>query len=130
MTKISLQKRLVDARESTGMSQSEVARHLGLDNSVISRVESGDRRVAATELASFADLYSVSVDYLLGRTQTRNQTEHPPDFISIQEAADLNNFLRGSTVSQLNFKGNQLTRDQGVKLKVALTQIFWDDVKS
>lgn len=125
MPNISLQKRLIDAREAAGMSQSEVARRIGLANSVISRIESGDRKVAASELADFADLYHVSADYLLGRT---NLSDRMPS-AQTSTTTDLSLFLQRDTSYQFNFEGVQLTPEQNMKLRIALTQIFWDEIK-
>lgn len=57
--------RLRDAREYIGFSQEQVAKALGLRRPAISDVESGNRKVEATELSSLAKLYSCSVDALL-----------------------------------------------------------------
>ncbi len=107
------------------MSQSEVARRIGLANSVISRIESGDRKVAASELADFADLYHVSADYLLGRT---NLSDRMPS-VQTSTTTDLSLFLQRDTSYQFNFEGVQLTPEQNMKLRIALTQIFWDEIK-
>ena len=59
--------RLAIARKRAGLSQSQVAMELKLPRPSISEIESGRRRVAADELAMFADLYSVDMDWLAGR---------------------------------------------------------------
>lgn len=124
MSIISLQRRLVDAREATGMSQSEVARKLHLNNSIISRIESGDRKLGATELAKLADLYAVSVDYLLGRSNQKN----PHQNTGSSDTTDLSGFLADTGSAHLTFKGKMLSPEQTMKLRIALTQIFWDEL--
>lgn len=124
MSIISLQRRLVDAREATGMSQSEVARKLHLNNSIISRIESGDRKLGATELAKLADLYAVSVDYLLGRSNQKN----PHQNADSSDTTDLSGFLADTGSAHLTFKGKMLSPEQTMKLRIALTQIFWDEL--
>ena len=52
-------------REQQGWSQRELARSVGLDQSAVSRIEAGRRRVSAIELQRFADLFNVSADTLL-----------------------------------------------------------------
>ncbi|GAB6910170.1 putative transcriptional regulator [Desulfosarcina cetonica] len=59
--------RLAIARKRAGLSQSQVAMELKLPRPSVSEIESGRRRVAADELAMFADLYSVDMDWLAGR---------------------------------------------------------------
>lgn len=124
MSIISLQRRLVDAREATGMSQSEVARKLHLNNSIISRIESGDRKLGATELAKLADLYAVSVDYLLGRSNQKNPNQNTGS----SDTTDLSGFLADTGSAHLTFKGKMLSPEQTMKLRIALTQIFWDEL--
>jgi transcriptional regulator with XRE-family HTH domain len=61
-----LASRLREAREYLGISQEEVARHLGLSRASISAIEAGKRRVQSLELREFARLYRTSVEFLLG----------------------------------------------------------------
>lgn len=48
-----LQAALRDARAAAGLTQAELGARLGVDVSVISRVESGDRRIDAVELVAY-----------------------------------------------------------------------------
>lgn len=59
--------RLRTARERAGLSQGQVASLLSMHRPTISQIEGGSRNVLAEELPRFADLYDVSVDWLLGR---------------------------------------------------------------
>ena len=56
--------RLRTAREAAGLSQGQVAKLLKLHRPTISEIEAGRRRVAGEELAQFATLYGVSVQWL------------------------------------------------------------------
>lgn len=67
MTDSVLIKRLIDLRESTDMTQLELARQLGFDKSTMSRIEKGTRNITSDELLRFADYFNVSMDYLFGR---------------------------------------------------------------
>jgi transcriptional regulator with XRE-family HTH domain len=58
--------RLLIARERAGLSQSQVAAQIGLPRPSISEIEAGRRRVAAEELARFAEIYSVDIAWLVG----------------------------------------------------------------
>ena len=57
--------RLKDAREYIGLSQDEVANSLGVSRAAVSQLESGGRKVEATELRLLARLYRRSMEYLL-----------------------------------------------------------------
>ncbi len=52
-------------REEQGWSQRQLAKWVGLDQSAVSRIEAGRRRVSAKELHRFADTFRVSADALL-----------------------------------------------------------------
>ena len=63
-----LRRRLIDLRESMNLSQVELGKRLGINNTVINKIESGARNVSANELSKFAEFYDVSTDYLLGKS--------------------------------------------------------------
>jgi transcriptional regulator with XRE-family HTH domain len=57
--------RFRQARTESGLSQEEVADRLGVSQSLISRAESGDRRIDIIELQAFAELYRKSLVFFL-----------------------------------------------------------------
>lgn len=57
-------------REERGWSQRELARRLGVSFPVLNRIEQGKRAVDDVELQKLADIFNVSVDFLLGRTDS------------------------------------------------------------
>ena len=61
-------KRLKEARKLAGLSQGHVAKILNLHRPSVSEMEAGNRRVSADELARLAEIYDVSVAWLLGET--------------------------------------------------------------
>ncbi|MCG4280877.1 helix-turn-helix domain-containing protein [Lacticaseibacillus saniviri] len=63
-----LRMRLIDLRESKNLTQSELARQIKMDNTAISKIEKGTRKVSAEELLNFSKFYNVSTDFLLGNT--------------------------------------------------------------
>lgn len=65
MDPISVGNRLRAARERSGLSQQEVADHLGLQRTAVTLIESGQRHVSTTELAQLATLYRRSISELL-----------------------------------------------------------------
>ncbi len=62
-------KRLRDMREDHDMKQVEIADYLGIAQTVYSRYERGFQTIPVEHLIKLAELYRVSVDYLLGRTE-------------------------------------------------------------
>ena len=65
-------KRLRDLREDTDLKQRQLAELLSVSQATYSRYESGELDVPSSVLIRLADFYSVSVDYILGRTDKRN----------------------------------------------------------
>lgn len=59
---------LRDLREDRDLTQTQVARLLGIRQTVYSRYERGFQNLPLEHLLFLADYYKVSTDYLLGRT--------------------------------------------------------------
>jgi transcriptional regulator with XRE-family HTH domain len=57
--------RLVLARKQAGLSQAQVAKLLKLHRPSITEAEAGRRNVSATELAKLAEIYGVSLNWLV-----------------------------------------------------------------
>lgn len=58
-------KHLREARFEAGFTQVEAGKRLKKPQAYISKVERGERRVDAVELAEFAKLYNKSLDYFI-----------------------------------------------------------------
>jgi transcriptional regulator with XRE-family HTH domain len=58
--------RIREARKMAGLSQAQVAKILGLHRPSISEIEAGNRSVSAEEISKLAEIYEVSVSWLLG----------------------------------------------------------------
>ena len=64
--------RLLALRKQNGLKQTEAAEALELSISAYCRYEYGQREPTAPVLIRMADLYGVTIDYLVGRTEERN----------------------------------------------------------
>ena len=62
--------RIRDLREDKDLKQKEVADYLMCDQSLYSKYERGERPLPLEYAAKLADYYQVSVDYLLGETNS------------------------------------------------------------
>ncbi len=65
-----LAQRLLLLRMRNNLKQTEVAERLGISISTYCRYEYGEREPVASVLIRIADFYGVSIDYLVGRTDT------------------------------------------------------------
>ncbi len=60
-------KRLYDLRIDNDLTQQQVADYLTCNRQVYARYERGIREIPVSMLIKLADLYKVSVDYLVGK---------------------------------------------------------------
>ena len=60
--------RLRQLRRSRGYTQVSLQMKTGIEQSLLSKYETGERIPPMETLIKLADLYDVSIDYLLGRT--------------------------------------------------------------
>lgn len=70
-------------REKRGWTQTDIQKLIGINNSVLSRIESGKRPVESEELKKFAQLFDTNTDYLSCNTDdpsplTKKYTYPPP----------------------------------------------------
>ena len=65
------QNRLRDLREDNDKSQKYIAAYLQVHQTTYSDYELGKLNIPVPVLHALADLYGVSIDYLLGRTRTK-----------------------------------------------------------
>lgn len=68
--------RLSELIEEKDVTAREVALRGGIDPSTISKHISGQRSFGTEALISYADYFDVSIDYLVGRTDTREVNRH------------------------------------------------------
>ena len=64
--------RLKELRKAKNISQLKLAMDLNMNQNSISRYENEEREADYATLIKFADYFNVSIDYLLGRTNTNN----------------------------------------------------------
>lgn len=65
------------------MTQTELAKKMGLDKSSMSKIENGTRKVSSDELRKLSDIFDVSADYLLGIVSKESNND-----LSLDEAVD------------------------------------------
>lgn len=72
-----------------GLSQGQVAKLLDMHRPTISEIEAGNRRVTAEELTRFAELYDVTVSWLLAETADQLTTDDPRLQLAARELSKL-----------------------------------------
>lgn len=81
--------RLREARKMAGLSQGQVAKLLEMHRPTITEIEAGNRRVSAEELVRFAELYDVTVSWLLAETEDQLTTDDPRLQLAARELSKL-----------------------------------------
>ena len=62
--------RLRELREASNMTQKDLGKVLSVRNTAVSQYESGTRQLDPDKICALCDLFHVSADYLLGRSDT------------------------------------------------------------
>lgn len=115
-------KRLKHIRERKHLKQNYVAKKLGVHNSTLNKYESGEREPDLETLHKLAEIYEVSTDYLLGRTDypqgidLTNKSEEEKNKIYEQ-------FVIEKADEPIKFRGKELTPEQLEYLNKALNII-------
>ena len=60
--------KLRNARVRIGITQDYVAKQLSVPRTAIVQMENGSRKIASDELSTLCDIYGLSADYVLDRT--------------------------------------------------------------
>lgn len=65
--------RIRDLREDKDLTQTEVAKMLGMSQTGYSKYETGENDIPTAILIKLARFYHTSIDYLLGETEVRTR---------------------------------------------------------
>ena len=68
-------KRLIALREQNNITQQQLVEKLNISRQSLSLYEKAERTINIELLAQIADIFSVSTDYLLGRSDTASMNE-------------------------------------------------------
>ena len=85
MRQLSVGMRLQDVRVMNKYTQQQIGEYLGVDQSLISKIEKDQRKINMTQFDKLCQLYDVTPEYLLGETD-----EYTPVRYRSDEKADLN----------------------------------------
>lgn len=77
--------RLLEARKRKGISQDELAKHLGTKGPAIGRYERDEMKPSIEAAAKMAELLDVSLDYLVGKTDVLIDSKVMNRIIEIQK---------------------------------------------
>ena len=86
-------------REDADMSQKELAAMLGLQSGAISKYEKGLTQPNLSTLIKIADIFNVSVDFLLGLSSVKNP--YSPDKFTPHEAEIITKYRKLTKENQI-----------------------------
>lgn len=101
---------LKQLREDRGLSQSQLAKELGVSQSTVGNWESGAREPNFSTTQQIADFFNVSVDYLLGNTdepRTLDQQLEGIDFALFGEVHELTDEEKQDVINFAKFIKSQ-----------------------
>lgn len=97
--KMEIKMRLYDLREAADMSQKKLAEMLNLKSSAISKYEKGHTQPGIPTLIKLAEIFNVSVDYLLGISSIKNP--YSADKFTPKEAEIITKYRKLSKENQI-----------------------------
>lgn len=106
-----LPNRLRELRKANKISQKALGEKIGLSMQSINDIESGRRSTTADKLILIADFFSISLDYLLGRTDIKDMAQNStetPTALTPEEQLLLENYRKLDNVS----KGRLIERSE------------------
>lgn len=113
--------RISELRENKRLSQSDLAKRLGMSQSTIAMWETNKRSLSDDQLNKLADFFGVTSDYLLGRTDEKNDNYSLSEKETKDIAIEVQNMLEGmNTDAEVNFYGEPMSDDDKELLAAAL----------
>lgn len=108
--------RLRECRENANLSQKYVALTLGIAAPSVANWERGKTNPSHENIVKLADLYGVSTDYLLGRTEDPRGAEEVTianiDFALSNEIRDMTDDEKQDALDYIRFKRAQKARQE------------------
>lgn len=114
-----LSKRLRQARDDAGYTQIDAAKKLGISNGTLSGYERNYRDPDTDTLNEMANLYEVSVDWLLGKENQRSTDDSNED---IDE--ELQDFIDNVKVW---YKKEPETKEDRLRMMKKMFEVFKED---
>ncbi|MDO6353566.1 helix-turn-helix domain-containing protein [Caloramator sp. CAR-1] len=124
--------RLRQLRKEKQMTGSELGKLLNVSKVAISNWENGNRFPDKDMLLKIAEIFNVSVDYLLGKTDIRNQNkttvdiQPTPDYPHKVTARDKKQYLEYiKTINEAFFMNDEIDEADKKAILETMNEIFW-----
>ncbi len=120
-----LSERLKQLREEKELMQKEIASFLNISTSAYGFYEQDKRTPTPDVLSKLADYFNVSVDYLLGKTNTRNSSSKDSTPTK-KEQKNHDTFMEDAKALFMN---GELDEDDKEKIFKDISDLFWESKK-
>jgi len=123
--------RLKFLREEKGLTQLELGQIFKISRSSVSKYEAGERRPDPGSLKAFSEYFNVSVDFLLGITDSRDSSEKVIDN-ALQDDPELLEFwleMKKREDLQLLFKQVKPMTPEGVKKVIRVIKAMEEEIQ-
>lgn len=115
--------RIKQVRESKHLSQTDLANMLGVSQQSISKYENGTREAGYDILIKMSEIFNVSINYLLGCTNTKNDKGNSDTDLSSDEKEIIDAYR------SMNSDGKRILLGKALDLKLS-TRSIQDKKKS
>lgn len=120
--------RLKKLREEMNLTQIELGKVFNISHSTINRYENGLRQPDNETLINMSNFFNVSVDYLLGISNTRNDSERVTDVLQNNaELQELWDRLKERQDLQLLFKQVKDVNSKGIQQIIRIIKAIEDE---
>jgi len=126
VAKVNFPQRLKMLREEAGLTQKQLAEKLGVSRGTIGMYEIGQRDPDTETLQKLSDIFRVSVDYLLGKTDVRNAFI-PDDYTQKHKITRRDMLQYEDFVKHVNafFMDDKVADEDKEKLFKDISELFW-----
>ncbi len=104
-------------REEHDMSQKELSIRLGVSEGSISLYETENRKPSYEILIKLSEIFNCSIDYIVGKSDTRNINEIDPDKIKIGLSAKDYTGITDKQIEEINNFARYVLKDNENKNK-------------
>lgn len=121
-------RRIKEMRTKRGYTQDTLADELGMNRANISNYERGQiTNIPSDKLDLMANLFGVTVDYLMGRTddpQESKSSSEIPSWATTKDIRDFKELLEDE--EPIMFDGVPISSEDKEKIKRVMEAMFWD----
>ena len=110
-----LSQKLVELRNKREYTHDYLSQYLKITRQAYSFYESGKREMNFESLCMLADLYNVTTDYLLGRSDVTNAPYDDEEIGIIRTYRSLDNRAKETIKNYLSFEASRIEKDKAAK---------------